>query len=334
MTATLPATVTDTQTLVRPALQNAVRTLDPTLQEVVGYHLGWRDQHGRPTKHGGKSVRPTLTLLAAQAVHAHTATAIPGAVAVELVHNFSLLHDDVMDGGTERRNRPTVWSLYGVPTAILAGDALLTLAVEVLTRERRPDVVSCLTSAVQRLIEGQTADMAFERRLDVTVDDYLGMIGGKTAALLECAAKLGALLGGADRETVDRLGAFGRDVGLAFQLVDDLLGVLGDPMVTGKPALADLQARKKSAPVVVALETSGGPGDRLRELYARDQAPSLLDAQAMLGLIKQTGAISWTRLQARRYLASALEQLGEVSMSLPVRDALTGLARFVVERDR
>src|SRR5690606_6686937 len=118
----------------------------------------------------------------------------------------------------------------------------------------------------------QTADMAFERRLDVTVDDYLGMIGGKTAALLECAAKLGALLGGADRETVDRLGAFGRDVGLAFQLVDDLLGVLGDPMVTGKPALADLQARKKSAPVVVALETSGGPGDRLRELYARDQA--------------------------------------------------------------
>ncbi|WP_019809860.1 polyprenyl synthetase family protein, partial [Saccharomonospora halophila] len=260
--------------------------------------------------------------------------ALPGAVAVELVHNFSLLHDDVMDGDTERRHRPTVWRLFGTPTAILAGDALLTLAVEVLEEAGDPAATGELTTAVRRLIAGQSADIAFERRTEVGVDEYLRMADGKTASLMRCATALGAVLGGAPDGSVRALAEFGRDLGMAYQLIDDLLGIRGTPEVTGKPVLADLRARKKTVPVVVALESGTADGAALARGYREDRAPTEDDLRTMAALIERTGAVDWTRRRAHRYLEHARSCLDRVDVPPAIHAALSGLTQFVVERDR
>src|SRR5699024_6788589 len=226
----LPDEAGTARELVEPGLRAAVEELDPEIRDVVRYHLGWVDRSGNPvTGGGGKALRPALTVLCAQAAGVDPGAAVPGAVAVELVHNFSLLHDDVMDGDTERRSRPTVWWLYGVPTAILAGDALLTLAVEVVERSGDHADTRRGTGAVQELIRGQRQDVGFERRHEVALHECLEMADGKTGALMCCAAGIGPLLAGAPPETARTLGRFGRELGMAFQLVDDLLGIRGDP---------------------------------------------------------------------------------------------------------
>ncbi len=267
-------------------------------------------------------------------MHAPPERALPGAVAVELVHNFSLLHDDVMDGDVERRHRPTVWRLFGMPTAILAGDALLTLAMQVLEETGEAAASRWLTAAVRRLIEGQSADMAFERRTEVGVGECLDMAEGKTASLMRCATALGAVLGGAPGTAVDELAEFGRELGMAFQLVDDLLGIEGSPEVTGKPVLADLRVRKKSVPVVVAMASSTGDGAALAELYRRADPPGEAELRRMADLVERTGAIEWTRRRARRYIDQARARLDRLGPPPEIHAALSDLTQFVVERDR
>ena len=180
-------------------------------------------------------------------------------MAVELVHNFSLLHDDIMDGDTERRHRPTAWTVFGTPAAILAGDALLALAQDILLEDGGPQgrwAARCLLAAVQRLISGQSADMEFEQRHAVSMDECLTMAGDKTAALMACACSIGAIFTGAPPSLAMSLADFGSHTGLAFQLVDDLLGIWGAPEVTGKPVWSDLRTRKKTLPVVAAMAGS------------------------------------------------------------------------------
>ena len=181
---------------------------------------------------------------------------MPGAVAVELVHNFSLLHDDLMDHDAERRHRATVWAVWGPSMAILVGDAMLALAYQVLADVRDESSVAAaamLGTATQGLIAGQVEDLAFERRATVRVEECVAMAAGKTGALLGCSAAIGAVLAGAPVETVAALQIYGEELGLAFQLVDDLLGIWGDSAVTGKPVGSDLRARKKSLPISWAL---------------------------------------------------------------------------------
>lgn len=335
MTAILPSEVSATQQLVQPALREAVTTLTPAMRRIVSYHFGWTDEHGEVVNGGGgKALRPALALLAARAVGAPPESALPGAVAVELVHNFSLLHDDVMDGDIERRHRPTAWRLFGTPAAILAGDALLTLAMEVLDSVGERSANQRLAAAVHRLIEGQSADIEYESRTIVSVEECLDMEDGKTASLMACSAELGALLGGADDRTVAALGDFGRNLGMGFQLVDDLLGILGSPEVTGKPVLADLRVRKKSVPVVVALNADTDSAAALQEFYRRERPPNEDDVRTMAALIEDTGAITWTRERAHRYIAAAETSLATVNPPEEVRAALADLTRFVVERDR
>ncbi|ASR35943.1 dimethylallyltranstransferase [Prauserella marina] len=335
MTSTLPAEVTATRTLVQPALREAVRSLQPAMRRVVSYHLGWTDEHGQPADAGGgKALRPALALLAAQAVKAAPEAALPGAVAVELVHNFSLLHDDVMDGDVERRHRPTVWRLFGTPAAILAGDALLTLAVDVLERAADPVATRCLTAAVQHLITGQSADVDFENRLDVGVGECLDMAAGKTGALMRCAAQVGALLGRGSPVAAGLLAEFGSNLGMAFQLVDDLLGIWGSPEDTGKPVLADLRVRKKSVPVVAALNSGTEYGAALRELYRNPDPPTEEEVHTMAELIERSGALAWTRERAHRYVGEAGTCLDRLAPPEPIHAALRDLTLFVVERDR
>ena len=202
---------------------------------------------------GGKAIR-TLAVLSAQAVGGAPEAGIPGAVAVELVHNFSLLHDDVMDRDVERRHRPTGWVAFGEGQAILAGNAMLTRAIEVLI-ETEPGRRSLpgLLDAVQLLIGGQSRDLLLEQAATVQLPEVLEMEAGKTAALLACASSIGAVAAGASGELVAGLTAFGHELGMAFQLVDDILGVVGDPARTGKSSSSDVRAGKRSAPIVAAL---------------------------------------------------------------------------------
>jgi geranylgeranyl diphosphate synthase type I len=343
MTAVLPNEVTAARDVVEPALRRAVDELATAMRTISRYHFGWADELGSDTPGGGgKALRPALTLLSAQAAGGDPLLALPAAVAVELVHNFSLLHDDVMDNDAERRHRPTAWTVFGVPAAILAGDALLTLAIEIARRDSRADlssaVVGCLNEAVQQLIVGQSDDVEFERRTDVSLPECLAMAAGKTGALMRCASSIGAIAVGADAATVAALAEFGDHLGLAFQLVDDLLGIWGTPAVTGKPALADLRARKKSMPVVAALNSGTEAGARLAELYFQPVQPDSVDDEAsliaMADLVDRAGGRAWAEAEADRHVEQAEKCLAALAAPGAVTEALRATALFVTGRDR
>jgi geranylgeranyl diphosphate synthase type I len=322
--------------LVDPALRAAVDGLPASTRHIAGYHFGWWDEGGRPTDApAGKGIRPALVLLAAQAVGGAAGLAVPAAVAVELAHNFSLLHDDVMDADGIRHHRPTVWRVFGANTAILAGDALQVLALDVLAASGHPAAtagVRMLSAAVQELIEGQSADLSFERRSDVTLAECRAMALAKTGALLGCAGAIGASFGGGDPGQIRQLRRFGLDVGLAFQHVDDLLGIWGDPAVTGKPVYSDLRGRKKSLPVVAALTSDSSAGRELAALYLRDRALSDAERVHVAELIDIAGGRVWSRAEAARLLARALRQLSLVDPVPRPAAALETLARMIVIR--
>ncbi|WP_412539047.1 family 2 encapsulin nanocompartment cargo protein polyprenyl transferase [Longispora sp. K20-0274] len=322
---------------VGPALRAAVDGLPPSMGRVAGYHFGWCDERGEPDDaSSGKAIRPALVLLMAEAVGGGGATAVPAAVAVELVHNFSLLHDDVMDRDVTRRHRPTAWTVFGIGPAILAGDALNTLAFDVLAasgHDAAQPGLRMLAAAVQNLVEGQFADVAFEQRDDVDVAECVRMAEGKTAALLGASCALGALFGGGRPDQVEHLGAFGQHLGLAFQFVDDLLGIWGDPAVTGKPVYSDLQNRKKSLPVVAALSSGTDEGRQLGELYAHDAPLTAPELARAADLIDRAGARTWSQNQAHDLLGRALDRLGAAGPTDRVAAELGGLARLVTRRD-
>jgi geranylgeranyl diphosphate synthase type I len=334
---TAPQVLDDCRRMVDTQLRAAIDTLPDTMRRIAGYHLGWWDQHGTPTEHnGGKALRPALVLLSAQAVGGEAADAIPAAVAVELVHNFSLVHDDVIDHDATRRHRATAWSVFGSGAAILAGDALCTLAVDVLAGSGHPaalDAIRMLNGAVQSLIDGQSADMAFEDRGDVEVAECRRMAQAKTGALLGCACALGGRFGGGTPGQVDRMRGFGTHVGLAFQHVDDLLGIWGDPSVTGKPVHSDLRNRKKSLPVVMALRSSTSAATELAALYAQTAPLNASDLSRAATLIDEAGGRSGSREAAELLLEYATEELRATEPPPRVAAELEALARLVTRRD-
>lgn len=261
-------------------LRASLASLQLPLHDMLRYHLGWLEADGSPGPGlVGKALRPTLCLLASDAVSGRHDRALPTAAAVELVHNFSLIHDDVQDGDRQRRHRPTVWSVWGQPQAINAGTATYAAAALALERladhgvpaEMRLRANATLHRACLRLLEGQYLDLAFETRTEVSVDEYLAMVGGKTAALIAASLALGALVADPglrpaavehDRR-VDALARMGEHLGLAFQIRDDMLGIWGDEDATGKPVGADIRARKKSLPIVAV------PGRRQHRLSSQ-----------------------------------------------------------------
>ncbi|WP_131741405.1 family 2 encapsulin nanocompartment cargo protein polyprenyl transferase [Actinomadura roseirufa] len=321
--------------LVDPALRDAVDALPDSMRAIAAFHFGWRDERGRPASgNAGKAIRPALTLLAAEAVGGAAAAAVPAAVAVELTHNFSLLHDDVIDGDLTRRHRPTAWSVFGANAAILAGDALLAASFEILAAGRGAVAgVRTLSRAVLDLVEGQSADLAFEERCDVTLDECLTMASRKTGALLGGACALGAAAGGGTPDQVARLCAFGDRIGLAFQLVDDLLGIWGDPAVTGKPVHSDLRNRKKSLPVVAAL-TSGTPeGGELAALYAGSGSLDGDEPAHAAALIDAAGGRGWAADRAGDLLEEAKAELAAAAPAAVAAAELHALADLVTHRD-
>jgi geranylgeranyl diphosphate synthase type I len=324
--------------VVNDGLAAALDRLHPDLARSAAYHFGWADAHGRRTDgSGGKGVRPALVMLAAEGSGGDPLVAVPAAVAVELVHAFSLVHDDVMDGDHERHHRPSVWALYGVPHAVIAGDGLLTLALQVLMDEpgAGPAATARLLTATAEMIRGQTDDLAFEGQGQVSLADSLAMEGRKTGALLGAAAALGAEMVGAPAVTVAALDRFGFELGQAFQAVDDLLGIWGDPARTGKPTASDLRRAKRTLPVVAALAGEDPAAQELGHLLSGGGHETELNGpeleRATL-LIEQCGGRQATEALARVHLRAALDSLAQAGLSSGPTEDLVGLAHFVVER--
>jgi geranylgeranyl diphosphate synthase, type I len=336
--STEPAILSQARELVQPALRAAVDRLDDErMRSIAGYHLGWLDAEGQEVGGGGgKAVRPTLAVLSAEAGGGTAADGVAAAVAVELVHNFSLLHDDIMDRDVERRHRPTGWVVFGEGQAILAGNAMLTAAVDVLVASGPGGLrgLPCLLSSVQRLIGGQSEDLALEGQAVVDLGAVLHMEAGKTAALLACSSSLGALAVGAPPEIVDGLAAYGHELGMAFQLIDDILGIVGDAATTGKSASSDVRAGKRSAPIVAALSAGTEASARLARLFRDGPPASDDDVTQATKLIDEAGGLEWAAREADRRLAQALGHLDAIAIPQRAAEQLAELARFVVDRDR
>jgi len=309
---------------------------------MMAYHLGWQDASFRPAEGpSGKRLRPLLCLLAMEAAGGDWERALPAAAAVELVHNFSLVHDDIEDRSSLRRGRPTLWSLWGVPQALNAGDGLFTLGRAALLRLRGHgfpaetvlEAVSLLDRAILRLCEGQYLDLAFQGRLDVDEAAYLQMIAAKTAALLEAAVELGALLAGGDAETRAALRSYGHALGMAFQVQDDVLGVWGEEERTGKPRAADIVERKLGLPAVYALERAGPAGrDVLERVYGGAGPVTEEEVAAVLTVLEEVGSRSYAEGMAARHCAEALEALGRLPAG-PAQEALGEVARSLLGRE-
>lgn len=320
--------------LTRPALQEAIGRLHPELSLIAAYHQGWCEADGSAAGGGGKAVRPTLALLSAEAAGAGAEVAIPAAVAVELVHNFSILHDDVMDGDRMRRHRPTAWTMFGTGLAVLAGDALLALSSQVLAGNQGPRfarAADSLNSAVAELILGQAEDLSFERRDDVCIAEYLQMSSHKTAALLSCSTAIGAILAGAPKSTVDELAGVGRHLGLAFQAVDDLLGIWGSQDLTGKAVFNDLRRKKKSLPIVAALNAGSAESRELKDLLASGVMREEVVERAAV-LVEAAGGRDRARREADHQLSLALEGVDRLEMPSLTRAELNSVARYLAVR--
>jgi len=301
---------------------------------MLAYHLGL-DHEGGPR---GKRMRPLLGLLAYRSLTGDSRPALPGAAAVELGHNFSLVHDDIEDGDRERRHRPTLWAIWGIPLAINAGDALFALSRLAIYRLLESDISEHRVLELMRvydetclaLCEGQFLDITFERRADVTVSEYMEMIGKKTAALVGASVQAGAILATDDPAIGEIYRRFGYDLGLAFQMADDLKGTFWTSAESGKAEAGDVRKRKKTLPLVWALENaSAADADRLREIYHRGvratdggvapeaDAPMPEDeVREVLAILERCGAHDQARSETQRHRDAALLDVA----ALPVPD--------------
>jgi len=327
--------------VVRTELESILDTCPPSLRNMLRYHMGWQDEQGHRSRgESGKFVRSTLCLLSCQAVGSDMAQIIPAAAAVELIHNFSLIHDDIEDASAERHHRPTVWKVWGQSQAINAGDAMFTLAYLALLRlrdrgtsdEKVAAAIEILGRACLDLCQGQYLDVDYEHRLDITIESYLEMATGKTAALFAAAASLGAYLGGSDDRLTDSFGRFGRELGIAYQICDDILGIWGAEKSIGKSA-GDIVQRKKTLPVVYGLQnTDGEARERLERLYSRKTIKQE-DVKGIIGILERSGARDHAEHVAEQHYRRALALLEATGLDTYGQAPLKEVARSLTKRD-
>jgi len=304
---------------------------------MMHYHMGWVDADFQPVDlSGGKRIRPVLCMLCCMAAGGEWRQALPAAAGLEILHNFSLIHDDIEDASPSRRGRPTVWKLWGIEKAVNVGDGMFAVAHLALNRlvERDvpPDVVTTalrrFDETCLRLTQGQHSDMTFETQDEVSVEEYMEMITGKTAVLLSLCAELGALVAGDNPDSIGHYATFGKDLGLAFQVKDDILGIWGDESRTGKSAATDVITRKKTLPVLYGLSKS----ERLRQLYAQAEAGEEFVTQAVREL-DNCQARAFAEARASHYSHSALAHLEAARPEEPAKGALCQLADMLLNRD-
>lgn len=323
---------------MKKAMMPPTDTTDP-FWGMMHYHLGWLDERFLPSQASmGKRLRPVFTLLACQAEGGSIEKALPAAVAVELLHNFSLVHDDIQDNSDTRRGRTTAWTLWGAPQSINMGDAMFTLARHELLKLRSLavpaetilDAADCLDKTALKLCRGQYLDMSFEQTDAVSLEAYLEMIAGKTSALLGCSGSLGALIATNDEKRAREYWNLGHALGIAFQMQDDILGIWGESDVVGKPSGDDLRQHKKTLPMVFAFEQKSKAATRLKEIY-QQSVLSDEDVLEATRLLDSMGAKNYTEEQASVYVARAEKILNELPSS-PYKDALQEMAQFFIRR--
>ncbi|MFE9410751.1 polyprenyl synthetase family protein [Streptomyces sp. NPDC006704] len=327
--------------LVEPALRKAVRGLHPVPCRIASHAFGWCEPDGTPSAgDGGKGVRPALVVLAAEAVGARAELAVPGAVAIELIHTFSLMHDDIMDGDGRRRNRDSAWKSFGTGPALLAGDALFALGVRTLAEvggARGAEAVRQLAATLEELVHGQADDEAFETRPwtgpnAVGLGEYRAMADRKTGALLGCATALGPVLAGAPSPLTAALTRAGRQWGLAFQAIDDVLGIWGEPSVTGKPVHSDLRRAKKTLPLLGAMTMDPAFGARLERLIEEGDLADDACLRQVADLAEKSGGRAYALREARARVAAAREHLRAVPLAAAAVDELLALSQLFLDR--
>ena len=312
------------------------------LYDMLRYHMGWVDEIGRPLNAAsGKRLRPLLCLLACEAVGGRIDAALPAAAAVELIHNFTLIHDDVMDEDHERRHRRTVWSRWGSAQAINAGDLLYAVAVASMSHlDQRGVSAGNAVKAIRRLeetcievIEGQYLDMEFESRLDVSPEEYMDMIGKKSAALIGFPMEVGALVGGANEGQQQAFAEVGRATGMAFQIRDDILGVWGRQELTGKPVGSDIRRKKKSLPILMTFEAARSSNLAfLTRIYEVPGTPCKAVTEVMR-LMDKLGVRKSVEVLASECADAAKSSIRGLPVGARAKDELTQLVDFVVSRD-
>jgi len=302
------------------------------LYSILRYHVGLEDGQDPVNNHMGKLLRPTLVLFTAEQLGGEVGQALPAALGLELIHNFSLIHDDVQDGDKTRRGRPTVWNRYGVAQAINAGDLMQSLAVAQALRVGQ-DAAKTLLAATIEMIEGQGLDLDAAGQA-VGVEPYLEMIDKKTGALIRCAFQLGSIVAAAPAGVEETLAKVGQELGRAFQIRDDLLGVWGDGALTGKPQGSDIRRRKKTLPVAIAL-SSARAADRadLERLYDKK---TLTDKEIdrVIEIMNKSGARQAGEQMVIEHLKRAREYLVQVPFSTTGRQEMGELMQYLAERDQ
>jgi geranylgeranyl diphosphate synthase type I len=303
---------------------------------MLRYPLGWVDENNQPVNRStGKQIRPLLLLLSAEAVGGDWNTALPAAAAVELLHNFSLIHDDIQDDSPTRRNRPTVWMIWGRANAINAGDALFALAYAALQQLAQTNLDPKIALAVWEifnrtnldLTRGQYLDMRFEHQENVSVDEYISMISGKSAALVSACAQMGALIGSGNEVIAAHFADFGRNLGIAFQIRDDILGIWGDPDITGKSAATDILSRKKSLPVLYGLSQS----KQLRGVYSAE-AFEMTQVDEAVQILDSLKAQEYTLERERAYYHQAMQSLELANPQGTAGQGLAALSESLFQR--
>ncbi|MCJ7703633.1 MAG: polyprenyl synthetase family protein [Anaerolineales bacterium] len=318
---------------LKTALERAAGPQYDHLYAMMAYHMGWEGEGAGP-KVRGKRIRPVLLLLTTDAAGGDWHRALPAAAAVELIHNFSLLHDDIEDNSPLRRGRPTAWTQWGVPQAINTGDSMFSLAhLAILDLERSTSLETAfranqiLENTCLHLTQGQFLDISYQERRDLSLKDYWPMVTGKTAALLAACTELGALVAGVEAETRAHYRQFGLNLGLAFQVLDDYLGIWGDSRVLGKSIASDLVEGKKSLPVLYGLEKNGPFAQRWA------QGPiSIQEVPQVASQLESEGARAYTQESADRLTAAALEALAQAAPQGEAGQALTQLTHQLLQR--
>lgn len=341
MTTLLETTFARYLPLIEEEMRAIVQTAEPRHADLFGmlrYHMGWADAEFNPCQaRTGKRIRPMLCLLSCEACGGDWEQALPAAAALELMHNFTLIHDDIEDGDETRRGRATIWSLWGVSQGVNVGDTLFALAQLSLVRlagrqvpaQTIVEAVRCLNNTCVSLTGGQYLDIGFESRDQVSIADYLAMVEGKTAALASCSCLLGTLVAAAPAAQREHLEAFGYHMGMAFQMRDDVLGIWGDPQVTGKPAGADIARHKKSLPIIHGLERSA----ELGTLLARDVL-STDDVRRATELLEETESREYAERLMLEHHSLALDELAAADARGQAAQVLYDLAQALLNRER
>ena len=330
-----PGALTRHREAIEDALQAALSLDGSPLAAPARYVMGWQNAEGRPMFTGGKRIRPALVLVAADLFGGSMEDTMPGAVAVELIHNFSLVHDEIQDQDDVRHGRPTAYTIWGPGQAINLGDFIYGRAIRALSAPggdagRRLRALDALMRAVEGMIGGQWRDISFEAREHVSVDEYLEMVEGKTGVLLGAALEMGAILGGANESESATMGRWGTRLGLAFQAVDDYLGIWGDQSLTGKTTTGDIARKKKSLPIVHGMNDPAA-GPLMRRAFAEDR--QVREYDAIVSALERSGADALCRDMARRFAQEADTIAATLELDEPARETLRAVGDYFCARE-